>query len=704
MSGPWEDYQTVESKPWEDFGSQQNLPQKQVPERGFAGSIKEHAVEGIKQYQEGREEITRPKSYTRSLLGIPIINTLSGLLRTAGAPITGPISEYVSRPLGDVARKLPVPDPETLGQQVEGMADVATPFLIDPAIAASPVVKGVKTLKDLLGFGRRIPKIDPRILEAQRGLEAVVAPGIEQAQAERELGKATTGLRRPIQRAVTTEQETAAIARQAETVVPSVGRAQGIAEQISPIQKPVVEAGKYGAEAFKRQKEVAYAPFKREYDALEDAYKGQAFPVPNALKAKSEMSADVEAIERGLRRKPESLAASPIGDMAKLSDEEIADRVSELIRTGGEIQAKSGRFPDWLSPDKLERWANIRVSPELKIKDMILARRRFGAMARGAAKGGNLDVANQFNNLKNAYHADINAVDSTIAQRLANADKNYAENFIPTYGFDSPAYQATKKVGKGEGFLPTIFKTSGKDDLATITAAKRAFDPEDWNVLSRSFTENLKTRSMNDANEFDSLKFTRNLRRYRPETLKEAVGPVVKQNMDLFSNEMATALKLEERADAAIKTSKLAQTEAKAAYKVQKEAGIRYQALEEERLALEGKQQKSAATELKRIEAKLKKEKHRIFTSIKSGFEHAGRWAGPITTIHGLMRASIPEMATGIGLTFAGPAIAKMLSSPKAASLLRGTGRMVAGTPEAVIRSAEINAFLKQLDNQPEKE
>lgn len=737
------------------------------PSRGVMGAIKGDFSKGADTAAAGWDELLHPKSYARSLSGAPLGNIAAGTLEQIGAPITGAINELASRPLGNLARKLPVPDPETLGRQVEGMSDAALPLLVDPTLAGTPAAKLVEQGRNLASFLKPAAKVSPRVAEAEAALARAGIGSPEYFQAKEELAKATTATRNAVQNSlnpveavkspdllqaeaqtgratgntlekmraqIKADEEAASLQAQAGARRPQQAQARSIASDISPTQLGTVEAGQYGKKAFEVQKNIAEVPFKKEYTALENSYPNQVFSPDNALAKKAEMEGASQPLERSSRTAAERRAAEPIGleTGARLSDEELSSRVSDLVRAAGKIEAQTGRMPSWLEPSKLEQWANVKTSPEMTMGDLIRARRANGAAARGARNAGDLNLERQYLELKDAYHADIAAIDEGKAAQLTALDKKYATDFIPRYGFDSPAGTAARNVGEGEGFLPTIFKkaTPGvtKDDLVTVRRAKEAFTPEDWNVLGRSFTEDLIGRSTNKAGEFDPQKLTRLVGQYRPETLKEIVGPAAHQNLQLFSNEMATSLKLEQSAKQAGVSAAESAKASKAAFEMERKAGQRYQALEEQRLQLtdqiqterdaaaksaygaekiankrfqgektaRSQAQEEAQAQLDQVKKELAAEKSNIFSKRVSTFGHYG---GGFMALHSALQGNVAGMMEGAAAFFAGPAIARILSSDRAASLIRGTGRMVAGTPQAIIRSAEISAFLKNLEN-----
>src|SRR3990167_8023462 len=148
---------TFRAKPVEErskflFPKEEEKPTPLKPWRGL-GAISEESEAGRRILGEGVEEFAQPKSYLRTLTGVPLAKMAVGGAQTLFAPMTGAFSELVSRRLGNLARRLPVPDPETLGQQTEEMADVCGAPLIAKGMGAlrGPLSKLLPTLEETVG-------------------------------------------------------------------------------------------------------------------------------------------------------------------------------------------------------------------------------------------------------------------------------------------------------------------------------------------------------------------------------------------------------------------------------------------------------------------------------------------------------------------------------------------------------------------------
>lgn len=681
----------------------------------------------------------------------PVGGIVSGAARAVGSPFTA-----LGRKIGQKVQDVTLP---YLGVDISsGLATAAD--LGTQVFSPNAVGKAFSALKSIPQFGKaakitelskplavppppdllmaesELGKATGQTADAMKGLLATERAPIpvppELSMAESLTGQSTEATRAAVQQTLANQSRAASLAGQARAAIPTEQQALNIASDISPIQKSTVEAGKFGIQSFEKQKAIAEQPFKQFYSRLENTYAGQRFEPKNALAAKQQISGIAEPLEQGIALRSERIAGQEIGTegvakipFRQMSDEQVSSAVSTMLKN-------KARLPPGQDPVRnnaaIEKalMGGVETSSTMSMRDLILARRRMGAAARGAWDAGDGAMANEFQSLKSAYHADIAAVNPKLANKLAEVDKQYATEFIPKYGFDSVANKAVNAAGEGEGLLPGIFKPASaraKDDLMTIKMAKSAFAPEDFGVLSRSFVDGLIQRSK-VSGDFNAGKLRSLIQQYRPETLIEGLGQHGYDNLKQFANEMNTAERLQGSAQlaqkAAVKSNvaskatfkneqvamdrylelskeregtiqaslKAATEKAKKAFDLEGDAGSNYQRLEKARAKLEENLNSERLSNLKKIQDSATR------ASLVKGFEHVGRWSGPFTLVYSAMHGNVPGMATGIGMSILGPTIADLIVSDRSGKIIRGLGSAVPGSIKASAKAAQINAFL----------
>lgn len=728
------------------------------PQEGFVETLKHEFNAGIDEIARADAQVRKAKLTPAQIAGSsfdgPAGDAIAGALRSAGSPFTatgravGQKLQDLTLPyLGDIGSSalataadlgINLVSPNTVAKvgslasqgikalpkfgRAKKIAELSTPIKVPP------------TPDQLMAEAATAPATDAtreamlRVL-ADRNAPPIVPPELRMAEAA--TASATDATRRAALADLAAKQQAEQLANKAASAIPRLPQAQQAAEILSPVSKSVVDAGKFGVESFKKQKALAEAPFKAFYENIEKAYPGKVFEPKNALAVKAKISGMVEPIEKGLAKQSERIAGQPIGTMGQTSPTFVAMSEDEMV---GYIQKqiKDGNF-DIVNMTPEQRASLLRktvggdtVTNAMSMQDMILARRRMGAAARHASSMGDNVAAAEFQAMKNAYFQDIAAVNPKLAERLKAVDRKYAEEFIPKYGFDSIAGKAVENAGMGEGLIPSIFKPftrKTKDDLFTVKAAKDAYTPEQFGVIGRSFVEDLIHRSMVEG-EFDPRKFRQTISQYRPETLIEGLGSHGYANLKQFADEFDAARQLQRRAGAAGAAAKetekaarqtldnqlgaskraallqsehesalanrLKETEkaAKDALDSEGKTSRRYQQFEKERIEAEKKLNAEREAEIDKLD------KSSLANRARSGLLEVGKWAGPAMMIHGGFDLNFPRVLQGAGLTFAGPTIAKLILSDQTGKVVRGMGRVVAGTPAAAAKAAQINAIL----------
>lgn len=720
---------------------------------GFWETLGSEASAGLDEIAAANDKargLTPAQQLASPVMG-PIGDAIQGGLRVLGSPFTA-----AGRATGQTVQDLTLPYIGVTGSSGLAALTDAAVQLLSPNIVA----KGLSVTKNLvlpkIGKAAQIEQLSkpiavprgPDILTAESELgkatqaTAGAMKNLVQTQrlappplppdlvmAESGLTKATVGTRNAIKQSLAAQEQARQLANRAKLAIPTEQQARQGAAALSPVQKNIVEAGEFGIESFRKQRAIAEKPFKQFYSTIENAYPGKRFEPKNALAVKERISGMAEPLEQGIATRAERIAGQEIGVVgsaqkyAQMSDEEVAKIAQDILRAYKNIAEPHVV----ITPSAVQRAAGVKtVENSMSMKDMILARRRMGALARGAAEGGDMTMASEFQAMKNAYFQDIATVNPKLAERLLQVDKQYATEFIPKFGFESVASKAIEGAGVGEGLIPGIFKPfnrATKDDLATIRAAKAAFAPEDFNVIARSFIDDLIQKSAVDG-EFNPVKFRNAINRYRPETLIEGMGQSGYQNLKQFAIEMDNAIRLGKSAKVAGKTAKEMKSLSKTAFDAEQEAqgrvidlakerenllnariaeaekrakeafdiegstGKRYRDLEAARGRLEIKLNDERIATLKRLE------ETRLRNIARKGFEHAGRWSGPLLFIHSAVRGNPAGMAQGALLTAAGPMIADIILRDRTGKILRGIGGMVPGTTRASARAAQINALL----------
>ena len=736
------------------------------PPEGFIGTLGHEFYGGLDEIAaanaEAKKQNLSPGGMLKSPFSGPMGNAIAGGLRAAGSPFTA-----AGRAAGQKVQDWTLP---TLGEPISSGLGTATDMAVN-LLSPTVISKAGQAIRAIPQFGKaaKIAELSKPILvpetpdmitaaaeaskanlktaEAMKGVvrtqQAIPNLPPDLAMAEQELSKATTATRQAALADIAARQQAAALAQQAGQAIPSLPQAQQAAATLSPVSKSVVDAGKFGVESFKKQKAIAEEPFKAFYSNIEKAYPGKMFEPKNALAAKAKVSGIAEPIEQGLATRSERIAAQPIGGVGgvgvnvnALSEDAIAKLMMENF-TGTareELMKASPAQRRSMIQSAIGSASTVRTDA-MTIQDMIVARRRMGASARTAMKLGDGATASEFQAMKNAYLQDITAVNPKLAELLVQIDRKYAQEFIPKYGFDSVAGKAVENAGAGEGLMPSIFKSftpKTKDDLITIKSAKAAYTPEQFGVLSRSFVEDLISRSNVDG-VFDPRKFRVAIKQYRPETLIEGLGNHGYSNLKQFADEMDAARRLQRQASTAEKAAKVAGTEGEETYAKQQAAAKRsvtlsnerttlltdkmkaaeksakdaltkegahsdrYQALEKARLGSEKKLNAERLDQLHKLESR------GVLHWAQTGFERAGRLAGPASFIHGVMQGDPSWMLRGGLLTMAGPMIADIILTDRTGKILRGMGGIAAGTPLAAAKAAQVNAILNTVKKEEPK-
>lgn len=395
-----------------------------APSRGIFGSMQDEAARGARTAGEGWHEALNPRSYGRTLAGAPIGNILAGTAQQVMAPVTGPFNEIVSRPLGNLARSAPVPDPETLGQQTEMIADIAGPSL---------VAKGLGALKAPLA--RALPTVQEKIATLGTKRDAAISPlldkrlsEVDNTQAWRNMQVTDAGEIQAIQRSRLNEAERlynldqaayqaqgTNVRNQARTLSGIPARKAAIetqaAQDIFDTQANLASAqSRVGKEAAQAAAPIGAkrANFDTRYGNLRkfgDTIQTQ--PVNLNTKAlgvtrEPGVSGITNPAERGAASITRQLTEGPVRDI----EEEIGNTVRRMITEGGEV-----KNIDYNAITR--RVLGDATLDNVSMTTLFDTRQRLRAAKRAAYDAEHKNLGRQFGNLEDAVTADIDALAKT---------------------------------------------------------------------------------------------------------------------------------------------------------------------------------------------------------------------------------------------------------------------------------------------------
>ena len=444
------------------FPEEEKAPTSLKPWRGVLPAIKEESEAGQQMYQEGAEEFARPKSYLRTLTGVPLGKMAAGGLQSIFAPTTGAFSELVSRRLGNLARRLPVPDPESLGQVVEESTDIA---------GAPLIAKGAGALKGPLS--RWLPTISEQVAakEAEK-LARLSASEIAGTKSQTEVAERFNRMRGTAEDRLTRVRSLAQEAQQksGESYAKGMGGIrsakvkageemtggiEGIESQLAGQQASIgLEAAKAGAPVGPKR-----TSFAKRYPKLEQ--EAAAVPIqPKNLNAKAFELTRETGMPGPPTHLPERSAAVVTRVLTEADPEEIAPQVQRLL-TSGEA-SKSEITKALLGPVTTE---------STTMEQLLLARKRFREAERGAYKAKRGNVARQWGELEDAITQDMKELSKTdkAASRIYRQSRNLDRDYFKKKAADWYAEGIDDAFDKKTGVWDRKRFTSWWEDHADST-------------------------------------------------------------------------------------------------------------------------------------------------------------------------------------------------------------------------------------------
>lgn len=639
------------------------------PGRGFMGSMQDEAGKGADTAASGWQELIHPQSYARTLTGLPLLNIAAGTVQQVLGPPAGLFNEYVSRPLGNLARKLPVPDPETLGQQTEIASDVAVPQLIGKGLsmAKAPLARLLPTKAE------RLSDLEGSKAAQLSANESQLTGTTARLAAERE--KRLADLQN-----LTTQAQTATVKGQAERLKSLPAERAAIQEKTAADiaaeqQSLAVAQSKVGQQAAESSGPVGPKSrnFDKRYEALRSKGDQVTFQPVNLNTAAGKISQESGQLGAPVAF-PERSAAAIMGNLTE--GEDVGQYVRRALREGGDT--KAANYGDIIKSVLAPATADNVTGRQLI--DTIKRLRKSETAAYGS---GHKDLGRQFGVLEQAAVEDLkgNRGLSALHKRI---DKDYSKQMATEWWADGVQNSFNDKTGAWD---------RGK--------------------FTKWFMEQTDTK--------DSDKFLKRLLGDRYDGAKgtvEAMQEASSLNIEKASAEATRNLKRRMGTDLRAVNSRQSdldslakQTEEKGIFKA---SGKAQTGVNDDIAAQQKAAEKAASDGAKRIEADIRKKMEAITGKPYTGKFHelyamgsiilgAGTAAGgAITGNAGLMYSGVATAGGGAFTLMTHDAMLKMFNSARGASLMQRAIRAAPGTGEAISASAAISNYAKQLESKPQ--
>lgn len=157
----------------------------------------------------------------------------------------------------------------------------------------------------------------------------------------------------------------------------------------------------------------------------------------------------------------------------------------------------------------------ISLPERLSVRDMIGLRQRFNGLKRAAAQVKNMEVATEYQNLKNIIDKSL---PPEVRDKLRVADEFYSERFIPLFGARSGLYRISQQDAS------TVFNAIVSPKKPERLAEVMSFmEPEEKAALQGAFHQRL-TEGATDRFGFHGDKWVAAYDKYAPEVKKELLG------------------------------------------------------------------------------------------------------------------------------------------------------------------------------------
>ena len=633
-------------------------------------SFMHESVGGIRDVIEGAKELGRGYPLSLGKIG-------GGALRFLGAP-TAPALDWLGRTAGtslqDLLQRVGVGG--AVGAGASAAADALAQGVgirTGQAALGAPVTLARALRRLMPSYAKRATAIQQLGAVAERSKAGAISareqaalPTLEAEALEAQLPGGKEAARRAAIEAKSTPVTTAAFPEAGELTRAAPG----------PALARKAETGEFFGGAVARERQKAQSVFKQGYGEVRAETAGIEYATDDIVTTAQGILDEAGLGRKILPTKGEAIAGKTKGELLPKGAEAAIDEAEAIGRRVALPDSTLEGIVDSL----------VAGSKTATFNDLAVLRSRTRGAIRGFKAKGDLDTARRLEPLEAAYTETIEGgLAESTAGKLRALDELYGKEFIPKFGFESPASKLTGVAS--EDVITKLFPTKGQVEGVTKPAmTKTAVGAPEWERLSSTFWQQ---KILEPAMEGKSLNFAtvqKNMARYAPETLREAAGyKEFKTVIDKFSE--AEQLTAKQIAEWQLKTGVKAET-----------ARGRFATLER---ALAGKREQisALATEQKTAEESLKfaQKSFEELTKQNNGLTHAvlrdftgkARWVGAAGILYPAMRTALtmPQFVTGVGIMFTGEQLFRLLGSPAGRSslsrLVQSTGRAGSAFTEA---------------------
>ena len=658
------------------------------------GSLDEPRVSTVQELAGGIRDIG---SLRQALSSDPMANLIKlggGALRIAGAPLAEPL-DWLGREAGratqDVllagGRRAGLRDPS---RGVFGGAVAGASSLVD----AAAQIFGIPTLAKLLSLPvealAALRRSRPEYLSKASQVEhmaEVAEKGQLAAQAARERAVVPTGelglmeeqvpaLQQAAKRAAI-EAESTPVTTAQPPQPPTVGPALALKE----------ETGQFFGGAVARERQKAQSVFEKAYGDVRRSTAGIEYDTADVV-----ATADDILKGAGLARKIQPTKAEALAGRTKavLLPKGTEDAIAEAETVGRQAALPNSTLEGII--DSL-----IADSKTATFNDLQVLRSRTRGAIRGFKEKGDFDTARRLEPLEAAYTNTIETgLPKNLVGNLRAADELYASEFIPKFGFESPA---SKLAGvASEDVITKLFPTKGQvEGITKPSMTKTAVGAPEWERLSNTFwRQKILEPAMTKQGGLDFAAVKANMAKYKPETLAEASGyKEINAIVDKFDE--AEALTAKQIADWKLKTGVKAEI-AKGRLTTLEEAiaGKKKQVTQLGKEVTAAEQ--SVLSAQKTIEG-MTFEENSLTQTVLRDFATKSRWVGAAGILYPSMRGALqaPQFVTGLGLLFGGEVALKLLTSGRGRALFEKLMRVSGTSMQAAVLGGQIGAFYRSI-------
>jgi len=362
--------------------------------------------------------------------------------------------------------------------------------------------------------------------------EARVAQEAQEAQqsgAQLGLGKAAPDIRLQItaseQRTIQAQEELAlgiksqraakaklaSLEAQQRQVLPDEVRRTG--QKIPVAALSTKKAGQFYKAEYEATRKAVKDVANAKYDEVQKLDQGLAHP-----RSALEDAIDVIDDQAGTLKRLQSTKASQAGrELRNVGDDLVEEGDQAATRFKGLMEGPRTRREGGLTPGEIYAQALRETSVSrgvqglnpATIKEMMPDRQIIREIARVADKTGRRFEGQQLRILEKGMTKDLEAIQG-VAKRLQDADKFYATDYIPNYGFQAATFKATLK--SDEAVVQFFFKKAkpGQEGNAIALVETLNNTIKNPEKLGRTLLEGMLERSKNpDTRLFEPTTFFR---------------------------------------------------------------------------------------------------------------------------------------------------------------------------------------------------